>query len=997
MNIAENLYPGIGLFRVLYWQAPAVSLIDRMRRSKIMMTGSDPKEENTLPEDGHKRLQDFTAASQDWFWEMDSDLRYTWISSKIESMLDVKREDLYGKTRTQISGDPEEAQKWEQHLKLLENRQSFQNFDYKYQFKPGKSGWARISGSPFYDEAGEFAGYRGTATNITSIKQMELEAKRAADRFSRATQYFSGGLLLYDEEDTVVQFSRQLSEIYPTLKHKLKPGISQEQWLRAQLNAGLVPEAVGCEEEWLQDRLAEDCESAAVREVERNGRWYRINRTNIPEGGWLHILIDITDQRDVERKVAEERNLLRAIIDNIPDLIYAKDKDCKFIVANKAIVETLTAGTDHKPDIIGKDDYAFHSRSDAQRFIDREVNLLKSGELIEDDLTIHKDPYTSDSYWISTNKVPLRDTTGNTIGLVGCGRNITKQHQLTVELQHTQQRFRDFAETAADWFWESDSELSIDYLSERFLELTGNSQEQVIGKSLSEFIGSFLKNENDRPKLAMVIERGEEFSDYELAFTGSDGEVQHFVFSGKPYFNNESAFCGYRGVGRNVTHTNKLQDELAYRAQHDMLTGLENRQQFEMKVRSELAAVKATGKSVVVGYLDLDQFKIVNDTVGHSAGDHLLCQIAELLRKQLDEKHVLARLGGDEFGLLFCDLAIGEADQLAGELILALSEYRFVWEQRVFSVGGSIGLVELHEHNEGVNEILSQADMACFAAKDMGRNRSHTFTWGDRQLEQRHHEMLAASGIRSALESDRFRLFMQPIAEIGSNPQQIHHYEILLRMEDEQGNLVPPGAFIPAAERYGLMGEIDRWVVANALANFNQVFSQNNTCGITINLSGSSMSETSLFSFIRDLLCSNDVDPSRICFELTETAVINNMETARNFMQDIKSIGCSLALDDFGSGLSSFTYLKSFDVDFLKIDGSFVRDLVDDQTDRVVVTAINDIGHGMGMKTIAEFVENDDILQVLQELRVDYAQGFGIGKPVPYLFENLLGLTRSAA
>jgi diguanylate cyclase (GGDEF)-like protein/PAS domain S-box-containing protein len=437
--------------------------------------------------------------------------------------------------------------------------------------------------------------------------------------------------------------------------------------------------------------------------------------------------------------------------------------------------------------------------------------------------------------------------------------------------------------------------------------------------------------------------------------------------------------------------------QLSWQATHDTLTGLFNRQEFERRLGLALGTARETGRTHALCYLDLDQFKVVNDTCGHVAGDELLRQLARELSGQIRKTDTLARLGGDEFGLLISDCQLGDARTVAEAARNVVAGYQFSWECKSFAVGVSIGLVPVTGDCAGIESILSAADSACYAAKDQGRNRIHVYCEQDEELCLRHGEMQWVSRIQAALEEDRFELFYQNIVPVADNARGAAvHFELLLRMRDEQGALVPPGAFLPAAERYGLAVRLDRWVIDRILRTLEESGDELDELGICcINLSGQSLADEEFARFVIDRLRQQQARAKRICFEITETAAISNLTRAVRFIEALKAHGCLLALDDFGSGLSSFAYLKNLPVDFLKIDGMFVKDIVDDPIDHAMVKSINELGKQMGKRTIAEFVENDAILQRLRHIGVDYAQGYGIAVPRP--LEELLRERREAA
>jgi diguanylate cyclase (GGDEF)-like protein len=385
--------------------------------------------------------------------------------------------------------------------------------------------------------------------------------------------------------------------------------------------------------------------------------------------------------------------------------------------------------------------------------------------------------------------------------------------------------------------------------------------------------------------------------------------------------------------------------------------------------------------SHVLLYLDLDQFKVVNDTCGHSAGDELLKQLSFLLHEEIRESDTLARLGGDEFGVLLESCNIEKAEQIAEKLRRVVNDFQFIWQDKTFDVGVSIGITSITHESENLSKVLSEADVACYAAKDLGRNRLHVYTIDDEELSLRHSEMQWVSRITKALEEDRFVLFGQAIKSINATSENTIHREILVRMKDENGEIVPPYSFIPSAERFNLMPSIDKWVIKNSFKYLSEKGDQQEY--LSINLSGNSLSDETLLDYIRDNLKTFNIEPQRICFEITETTAISHLSRAVILMRELKQDGCTFSLDDFGSGLSSFAYLKNMPVDYLKIDGGFVKDIVDDPIDRAMVSAINQVGQIMGIKTIAEFVENDEILSALKVINVDYVQGYGIEKPMP--------------
>ncbi|WP_260293658.1 EAL domain-containing protein [Sedimenticola hydrogenitrophicus] len=471
----------------------------------------------------------------------------------------------------------------------------------------------------------------------------------------------------------------------------------------------------------------------------------------------------------------------------------------------------------------------------------------------------------------------------------------------------------------------------------------------------------------------------------ELILVHRDGIGIAVEASVAPICDEQRIIHGVVLVFRDVSHTRSLAAQVSWQASHDTLTGLVNRCSFDSRLDDLLRDAMATGRIHGMLYLDLDQFKIVNDTCGHVAGDELLRQIATRLSQHIRAGDTLARLGGDEFGVLLVNCSEVVSLRIANKMRQAILDMRFAWDDKTYAIGVSIGVVSITAESERAEQVLSAADTACYAAKDGGRNQVHVYRPDAGEAAQRQGEMHWVARIHRALEEDRFCLYVQPIVPIDQRSPHTGHYEVLIRMRDEAGALVPPNKFIPAAERFGLMPRIDRWVV-NQL--FNLIGREYETLVLggycfAINLSGGSVNDEDTLAYIGEKLDEFRIPPGMISFEITETAAIANLASASYFIRTLKQAGCLFSLDDFGSGLSSFAYLKNLPVDFLKIDGAFVRDLATDPIDRAMVQAINQIGQVMGLKTIAEFVENDQVLGLLRGIGVDFAQGYGIARPTP--------------
>jgi diguanylate cyclase (GGDEF)-like protein len=436
-------------------------------------------------------------------------------------------------------------------------------------------------------------------------------------------------------------------------------------------------------------------------------------------------------------------------------------------------------------------------------------------------------------------------------------------------------------------------------------------------------------------------------------------------------------------VASDITEMRDLNQMLSYQATHDPLTGLCNRREFGRQLDRAIDEVSAGGPASALLYFDLDQFKIINDTSGHSAGDQLLTQLAALLGSHLVEGETLARLGGDEFGILLTPATQARALEFAERMRLEIDAFVFSSEQRTYAVSASVGLILIDRPGLSQREVLSLADTACYMAKERGRNRVHLYSEKDAETIQRRSEMEWASRLRQALIDERFILHYQELAELhpGQEAEGVH-MELLIRLRDEDGSMVPPGAFIPAAERFGLMLQLDRWVVDTALANFSGLHPSGQPVYLcAINLSALTVEDDSFAQFVLERLQRYDVAPERVCFEITETAAVASMVRVIELIDTLRKVGCKFSLDDFGAGMASFGYLKNLPVDYVKIDGSFIRNIETDPISFSIVRAVTEIGHQLGLKVIAEWVADERALNILREVKVDYAQGFFVHKP----------------
>lgn len=538
----------------------------------------------------------------------------------------------------------------------------------------------------------------------------------------------------------------------------------------------------------------------------------------------------------------------------------------------------------------------------------------------------------------------------------------------------------------------TDADGNIETLNNIAERLAGCSEEELRGSSIDEAL-PFLHDSTRLPSECLVSRALSEntivTSSSSLVLSSRSGIEYAIEATASPIRDDVNTIFGAVLVFRDVTEVRAMSRELAYQARHDVLTNLFNRREFEERLTEYFGMAKKGKTGHVLCYLDLDNFKVVNDTCGHAAGDALLKRLAKLLRRNLRREDILARLGGDEFGVIIVDSGIDDARQVATKLHNVIKDFHFYWEGNIFEIGASIGLVEIGMDARSIYDLLRAADFACYAAKDMGRNQIQVYSPDDLVMARRQGELEWVQHINHALEQDRLVLYCQDITPLDA-PGKVK-YEFLVRMRGVDGGIVEPSSFLPAAEHYNLIVSIDRWVIDHGFRIVCALEPQQlkEIDCFNINLSGQSVGDPAILDYIVKRFELYEVAPEKICFEITETAAIANLGSARNMMTILKAMGCRFALDDFGSGLSSFGYLRSLPIDLVKIDGAFVRNMVSDETDLAMVISINQVAHAIGIKTVAEYVENREILLRAKEVGIDYGQGIHIAKPREAIADEL--------
>jgi len=637
----------------------------------------------------------------------------------------------------------------------------------------------------------------------------------------------------------------------------------------------------------------------------------------------------------------------------------------------------------------GKELMAFIPAADGDRISRTFQRIFKTGEpySIEHRFRI---PGQRTVWALVRGQVDFGDD-GRVERVVGVSVDITERKRAEHNLRSEKERAQVTLASIGDGVVRTDAEGRVDFLNPTAERLIGLTPAQVYGQPASEVYRVVDESTGlSRPNVVercLESRRVVEPADASLLVRG-DGSEFSVRESAAPIFDQDGMLVGAVLVFTDVSQLRALQRRMAHLATHDPLTGLINRREFELRLADAVTEAAASTRRFALCYLDLDEFKVVNDTCGHGAGDELLRQLTSVLGAVLPAGDTLARLGGDEFGILLTECTLEDATRKARTLLDAVRQYRFLWEDRIFEVGASIGIVPVAGSGGSLAALLSAADSACYVAKDRGRNQIQVSQPDDSEIARRHSEMRWVERINRALEENRFRLYRQPIRPL-QEPENPEYHELLLRLVDVEGGIVAPSHFIAAAERYRMMPVIDRWVIGAALDLISRL---GETPGkplptFTINLSGQSFGSAELMELILDRLDHLRIPPEKVMFEITETAAISNLSTALDFIRTLRNRGCRFILDDFGSGLSSFRYLRSLAVDFLKIDGELVRNIARDPIQREMVAAIHRIGDSMGIQTIGEWVENAEVENVLREIGVDYAQGFGVGRPFPIVEE----------
>jgi diguanylate cyclase (GGDEF)-like protein/PAS domain S-box-containing protein len=534
----------------------------------------------------------------------------------------------------------------------------------------------------------------------------------------------------------------------------------------------------------------------------------------------------------------------------------------------------------------------------------------------------------------------------------------------------------------------TDLEGHLTYLNPAAEKLLGVGRMQALGRRLEEIVG--LMDQNDRKLLADPVREAvgggngnpHDVSRRAVLLGKASGEERAIELAASPLRDHDGELIGAVVLMHDVTELRGLHRQMSYQATHDALTGLVNRREFERRLE-EAADVARRGEAThMLCYLDLDRFKIVNDSSGHLAGDSMLREVAKLLRDAVRDSDTVSRLGGDEFAMLLVGCPLDKARQIADDVCRAVAAYSFVWHDRVFNIGVSVGLIEIGREAGTVEQLLAAADSACYVAKKEGAGRVSVYSARDEQLARNNGDIEWLQKLQGAIKEERFTLYYQPIVAAFGPETEGPSMEVLLRMLDETGQEIQPGEFVAAAERFRLMASVDRWVVQTTLSALaRNAFQLARDRSVAMNISGQTLGDPQFLEFVVECLDSTGVAPEQVCFEISEMAVVNNLEHARRFVGVLHGMGCKFTIDDFGSGVGSFSSLKNLELDYLKLDGSFMRHLAHDSVSQTMVTAMIKLARTLNFKIIAEQVEDTAALEAARKMGVDYVQGFVIARP----------------
>jgi diguanylate cyclase (GGDEF)-like protein/PAS domain S-box-containing protein len=758
-----------------------------------------------------------------------------------------------------------------------------------------------------------------------------------------------------------------------------------EAWLIPLLALACLGFAVACWLFWHRQRryirqvvaLHQD----VVESAEISAFGQRISRSGLSSelgelGGTINLLFDALASKDEQTRQRE--SLFRELANAVPDIVLVHSE--RIVFANSVAAEPVGLAPEQ---LVGRP-VTDLMRPAFRTMMRNAITARVAGETTDDSFEFQLINGGERGIWVEAHSA-LIDYRGQQ-AILTVAQDITYRKSVEATLVRSKQQAQITLESIGEGVITSGTQGSIDYLNSAAEKLIGADRQALLGKRLGDVVN--LVDEGDRrdlgdPIMRCLTDRRRISMGSRALMVSHDGDTELSIeLTASPIKSPDGSIAGVVVIMHDVSEMRGLAQQMSYQAAHDPLTGLINRREFERRLEQSRHAVRDEDASHVLCYLDLDRFKVVNDTCGHMAGDNLLRELSAIIRDQCRDSDFVARLGGDEFGILLMGCPLRKARQIADDVIRSVRDYRFVWQDKIFTVGVSVGLVEIGRESGTIKEMLSAADSACYVAKQRGRGQAHVYSVKDEASARQRGEIHWLGLLQNALKEDKFEIYSQPIISLSGTGQGGPAVEVLLRLRDDENNIVLPKQFIQAAERYQLMASVDRWMVQATLAAIGQGalrLPEGRSC--SINISGQTLGEGSFLEFVVDCLDHSQVDPGQVCFEISEGAVMADFEHARRFVGVLHGMGCQFGLDDFGRGIGSFASLQDLSIDFLKIDGVYTHDLEDESLNHQVVTAITRLSKTVGFKVVAEQVESQEDFDALRKVGVDYVQGYYVQHP----------------
>ncbi len=938
-----------------------------------------------------------------WDWD-EIKQRFIFCSIQYAKIFDMSVEQMV-ETVISFTNDIEliykdDRERYAKVLNAAYKRKEAWNIEYRILNKSGKMIYVNEIGKPVLDDHGTIIRTIGTLQDSTELKQKEQELRKSHTLFKQAEHLGKLGYWEWDiEQDGLINCSEQYANIFNMTVEEvinLYTDVSSNDIYKTYIHKDDLDRYTQITDQAYERKESWDIEFRVL--IERGEIYvHEIGEPIIDEYGAVirtfGTLQDITEHKLAEEELRKS-HLLYSQAEQMGMLGHWEwdVKEDRFITCSKQYANIF--------DMTVKEifDSPIPFDQEVDDFVhkdDREQYLQEINEAYENKVAWNVEyrciTKTGREIYVKELGEPVFNIQGEIIRSFGTLQDITQRKQAENEILKSQMLYKN-AEAlghSGHYRWDVKNSCMIS-CSEEYARIQEMTVEEALSSAQSSESDAHNIHPDDREDYlhkSSLDEVPDQIRELEYRIITKSGKIRHVKELSEGEWDEHGNLVSTYGTLQDITERKQAEEKLSFQASHDSLTGLVNRSEFERRTERLLSMIKDDKSEHAICYMDLDQFKVVNDTCGHIAGDELLRQLSLVLQNTIRHRDTLARLGGDEFGVLIEHCTLEQAKRVTNSLQQAVHDFHFSWEGHNFRVGVSMGLVAITEDISSMNELMKRADAACYMAKDLGRNRIHIYRGEDVSLAQRHGEMQWVTRLHKALEENRFCLYAQSIVPLDGSKEM--HFELLIRMMDEDGKLIPPGAFLPAAERYNLIVQLDSWVIKKAFSLLAQNLAfQEHLHFVSINISGQSLADDIYQDFVICQLEASGISPDKICFEITETAAISNLGRANAFITQMSDLGCRFALDDFGSGLSSFAYLKNLPVDYLKIDGMFVKDIIEDPIDHAMVKSINQIGQVMGMRTIAEFVENNTIKGMLKEIGVNYAQGYGISKPLP--FEEIL-------